>query len=273
MVDGKCECEDYEDINIDNGVYGQSQQELEGWYPQDVNNLYGALGAQWGRRKGQPWSPRVDLEEPRPTFKDWTAGAGQLSALANINAQALGSIAGSSQNLSSNLAANQARLANKIVELQDKISNDNIDIANQFEGQQVGIRNQEQAMNQQLADRLYDETELVNQNFANTRLADRMNALQMYNTGITNEANRLNMNQMYPDYKIDRFGRLIATPTVKNVDPSAEEEDALNYALKLNESNLSDKIQTELFNRKFPKAKKGGNINTGYIYTDWPIFL
>jgi hypothetical protein len=271
MVDGKCECENYQDMQSDMGAYGQ-QQDLEGWYPQDVNNLYGALGTQWSRRKGQPWSPRVDLEEPRPTFLDPTRELAAQSEQANIAALAVGQFAGP-QALNARLSQIQGQGAKSAADTLSRYNNANVGIANQFEGQQVGIRNQEQMMNQQLADRLYDETELANQNFANTRLADRMNSLQMYNTGITNETNRLAMNQLYPDYKTDRFGRILAMPTKKKTDPTAESEDALTYALKLKESSLSDKIQADLLNRKFPKAKKGGQA--GYVYGDmmFPFIL
>jgi hypothetical protein len=267
MVDGKCECETYGDMSMGD-MMQQPQENLEGWYPQDVNNLYGALGTQWGRRKGQPWSPRVDLEEPRPTFLDPTRELAAQSEQANIASNAVAQFAGP-QALNARLSGIQGQSAKNAANTLSNINNQNVSIANQFEGQQVGIRNQEQAMNQQLADRLYDETELANQNFANTRLADRMNTLQMYNTGITNEANRMNLNDMYPDYAINRKGRLTARPTMKKADPTAESEDALEYALQLKGSGLSDKVQTELLNRKFPKAKRGGQTKkAGYVYAD-----
>jgi hypothetical protein len=269
MVDGKCECEDYQDMQSDMGAYGQ-QQDLEGWYPQDVNNLYGALGTQWGRRKGQPWSPRVDLEEPRPTFLDPTRELAAQSEQANIAALAVGQFAGP-QALNARLSQIQGQGAKSAADTLSRYNNANVGIANQFEGQQVGIRNQEQMMNQQLADRLYDETELANQNFANTRLADRMNSLQMYNTGITNETNRLAMNQLYPDYKTDRFGRILAMPTKKKADPTAEAQEAKDYALGL--SNFDPAVQKYLLEQKFGKAKKGGQA--GYVYGDmmFPFIL
>jgi hypothetical protein len=267
MIDGKCECENYEDMSMGD-MMQQPQENLEGWYPQDVNNLYGALGTMWSRRKGQPWSPRVDLEEPRPTFLDPTRELAAQSEQANIASNAVAQFAGP-QALNARLSAIQGQGASQAANTLSNINNQNVNIANQFEGQQVGIRNQEQAMNQQLADRLYDETELANQNFANTRLADKMNTLQMYNTGITNEANRMNLNDMYPDYAINRKGRLTARPTMKKADPTAESEDALEYALQLKGSGLSDKVQTELLNKKFPKAKKGGQTKkAGYVYAD-----
>jgi hypothetical protein len=230
--------------------------------------LYGALGTMWSRRKGQPWSPRVDLEEPRPRYKDITSEANQLNALANVNAQALTATAGP-QSTAANLTANQGNLANSIAAMQNRYNNDNVSIFDNFEGQQVGIRNQESLMNQQLTDREYDEVELANENFANTRLADKAQALNLYNTGITNEANRLNMNEMYPDYGINRKGRLKARPTMKTPNPEAESQDAITYAQNLKASGLSDVMQKELFNRQFPKGKKGGAIKkAGYVYAD-----
>jgi hypothetical protein len=267
MVDGKCECENYEDMSMGD-MMQQPQENLEGWYPQDVNNLYGALGTMWSRRKGQPWSPRVDLEEPRPRYIDPTRGLAAQSEQANIASQAAAQYAGP-QALNARLAAIQGQGAQQAADLLSNTNNQNVNIFDNFEGQQVGIRNQESLLNQQLADKEYDEVELANQNFANTRLADRMNTLQMYNTGITNEANRMNLNDMYPDYAINRKGRLTARPTMKKADPTAESEDALEYALQLKGSGLSDKVQTELLNRKFPKAKKGGQTKkAGYVYAD-----
>jgi hypothetical protein len=267
MVNGKCECEKTVTENVQ-GAIEQPYENDEGWYPQDVNNLYGALGTMWSRRKGQPWSPRVDLEEPRPRYIDPTRGLAAQSEQANIASQAAAQYAGP-QALNARLAAIQGQGAQQAADLLSNTNNQNVNIFDNFEGQQVGIRNQESLLNQQLADKEYDEVELANQNFANTRLADKAQALNLYNTGITNEANRLNMNEMYPDYGINRKGRLKATPTMKTPNPEAESQEAIDYALQLKGSKLSDVMQKELFNRKFPKAKKGGATKkAGYVYAD-----
>jgi hypothetical protein len=152
MVDGKCECEKTVTENVQ-GAIEQPYENDEGWYPQDVNNLYGALGTMWSRRKGQPWSPRVDLEEPRPRYKDITSEANQLNALANVTSQGLGATAGSGSTDRANQIANQANLANNVAAMQNRYNNDNVSIFDNFEGQQVGIRNQESLLNQQLADK------------------------------------------------------------------------------------------------------------------------
>ena len=267
MIDGKCECEKTVTENVQ-GAIEQPYENDEGWYPQDVNNLYGSLGAMWSRRKGQPWSPRADLEEPRPTFLDPTRELAAQSEQANIASDASAQFAGP-QALGSRLSAIQGQGAAQAANTLSNINNQNVNIANQFEGQQVGIRNQESLMNQQLADKEYDEVELANQNFANTRLADKAQALNLYNTGITNESNRLNMNEMYPDFAINRKGRLKHKPNMKTPNPEAESQDAIDYALQLKGSKLSDVMQKELFNRKFPKAKKGGQAKkAGYVYAD-----
>ncbi len=268
MVDGKCECEKTVTENVQ-GAIDQPYENDEGWYPQDVNNLYGALGTMWSRRKGQPWSPRIDMEEPRPRYKDITSEANQLNALANVTSQGLGATAGSGSTDRANQIANQANLANNVAAMQNRYNNDNVSIFDNFEGQQVGIRNQESLLNQQLADKEYDETELANENFANTRLADKAQALNLYNTGIGNEADRLNTNDMYEDFAINRKGRLKHKPNMKTPNPEAESQEAIDYALQLKGSKLSDVMQKELFNRQFPKGKKGGATKkAGYVYAD-----
>ena len=268
MVDGKCECEKTVAENVQ-GAIDQPYENDEGWYPQDVNNLYGALGTMWSRRKGQPWSPRIDFEEPRPRYKDITSEANQLNALANVTSQGLGATAGSGSTDRANQIANQANLANNVAAMQNRYNNDNVSIFDNFEGQQVGIRNQESLLNQQLADKEYDETELANENRANTKIADRAEVLKMVNTGIGNEANRLNTNDMYEDFAINRKGRLKHKPNMKTPNPEAETQDAITYAQQLKGSGLSDIMQKELFNRQFPKGKKGGAIKkAGYVYAD-----
>ena len=266
MVDGKCECEKTIAENVQ-GAIEQPYENDEGWYPQDIANLYGSLGAMWSRRKGQPWSPRVDLEEPRPRYIDPTRGLGAQSEQANIASQAAAQYAGP-QALNARLAAIQGQGAQQAADLLSNTNNQNVNIFDNFEGQQVGIRNQEQMLNQQLADKEYDEVELANQNFANTRLADKAQALNLYNTGITNEGNRINLNQMYPDYAINRKGRLIARPPMKTTNPEEETQDAITYAQELKGSGLSDVMQKELFNRRYPKVKKGGAKQSGYVYAD-----
>jgi hypothetical protein len=171
------------------------------WWLQDTVNAAGAFGDLMGIRKRMPWEPRVDLEEPRPTFLDPTRELAAQSEQANIAAQASAQFAGP-QALGARLSAIQGQGAAGAANTLSQINNQNVGIANQFEGQQVGIRNQEQLMNQQLAGRLFDKNTIADQQFQNAKRAARANMAQAYNTAVTNKWKTDALNQMYQDYRV-----------------------------------------------------------------------
>jgi hypothetical protein len=200
-INGDCkDCEEEEDGGGEDMDLKTQPREAE-WWLQDTVNAAGAFGDLMGIRKRMPWEPRVDLEEPRPTFLDPTRELAAQSEQANIAAQASAQFAGP-QALGARLSAIQGQGAAQAANTLSQINNQNVNIANQFEGQQVGIRNQEQLMNQQLAGRLYDKNTIADQQFQNAKRAGRANMAQAYNTAVTNKWKTDALNQMYQDYQV-----------------------------------------------------------------------
>jgi len=200
-INGDCkDCEEEEGGGGEDMDLKTQPREAE-WWLQDTVNAAGAFGDLMGIRKRMPWEPRVDLEEPRPTFLDPTRELAAQSEQANIAAQASAQFAGP-QALGARLSAIQGQGAAQAANTLSQINNQNVNIANQFEGQQVGIRNQEQLMNQQLAGRLYDKNTIADQQFQNAKRAGRANMAQAYNTAVTNKWKTDALNQMYEDFQV-----------------------------------------------------------------------
>lgn len=273
--DEECICESEETSAQQTAMQfqGQPRRDAQFWQ-QDIINAAGAFGDRMGLRKQMPWEARVDLEEPRPTFQDITSEANQLGALANINAQALASTA-SPQTTAANLLANQGKLANQVAAMQSRYNNQNVNIANQFEANQVGVRNQEQAMNQQMANRLFDKNVIAQQQFDNAKRQAAANMRQAYNTALTNKWKTDALNQMYPNYQVDPLsgGRVQYTPTPKTVTPNKPTQDDIEYIRELEKSGIKQSTIDALVKARLGAKKFGGPTmfeDGGYIYTVFP---
>jgi hypothetical protein len=255
----------------------------------------GAYGDLMSTNKYMPWNPRVDLEEPRPTFLDPTRELAAQSEQANIAAQASNAFAGSAQQTGARLAAIQGSAAEQAANTLSNINNQNVGIANQFEGQQVGIRNQEQLQNQQLATDLYDKNTIANQQFDNTQAAKRGILRNQYNNAVTNRAKTDALNQMYPNYAVDPSsgGFMNYVATQRNPNP-IKPEDMVKYAQSLEEAGLSKEVIAVMVKERMRSqnqsnptgpdpnvmaqmySQKGGYLkNGGFIYADmmYPFIL
>jgi hypothetical protein len=265
------DCEEI--VAQEEGDFSVQQPRNPKWWLQDSINTAGAFGELMGIKKYMPWEARVDLEEPRPTFLDPTRELAAQSEQANIASQAAAQFAGP-QALNARLSQIQGQGAAQAANTLSNINNQNVNIANQFEANQVGVRNQEQAMNQQMANRVYDKNVIANQQFDNAKRQAKSNLRQAYNTALTNRAKTDALNQMYPNYQVDpSTGGMVAyTPTDKNVDPGEDEMTAEEYANSI--SGYSPEIQKKLMDIKFGK-RYGGQMfeHGGFVYTTFPMIL
>jgi hypothetical protein len=270
--DGTCKDCETEEEEVEQETELPTKPEAE-WWLQDTVNTMGAFGDLMSTKKYMPWEARVDLEEPRPTFLDPTRELAAQSEQANIAAQATASFAGP-QALGARLSAIQGQGATQAANTLSNINNQNVNIANQFEANQVGVRNQEQMLNQQMANRLYDKNTIANQQFDNAIRQGRANMRNQYNTAVTNKWKTDALNQMYPNYQTRPGvgGRVTYTPTDKSAKAEKPEQTEAEYYKDLIKSGLPAGVAGKRVIDKF-KSKKGGRVQRGYIYTDWPIFL
>jgi hypothetical protein len=270
--DGTCkDCEETitEDGSADINIRQQQQKDPE-WWLQDTVNAGNAFGDLMGIKKQMPYEARVDLEEPRPTFLDPTRQLAANEEQTNAANQAAASFAGP-QSLNARLRANNANASTNAANILSNINNQNVGIANQFEANQVGVRNQEQAMNQQMANRVYDKNVVANQQFQNAKSAGRDNVAQAYNTAVTNRYKTDALNQMYPNYQVSpgSGGRVAFTPTDKTASPTKPTKEIVDYIKELQAAGIDEDIIKELVKGQ---KKKGGSMfqHGGFIYTVFP---
>jgi hypothetical protein len=198
--------EDDTDVDETDYDYDYSQPPMETkaqWTTPDVVNFAGALGDRASLRKQYPWSPMVDFEESRPRYLDVTRPAAALAEQANIAQQNLAQFTGSPQLSSARTMGMQGQLAKNVVDLMSNYNNQNVQIANQFSQANSNIRNQERLKNQEIATRLYDQTNMMNQQYDNSKRAANANVRQAFATGWKNASDLSMVNSMSEQYDID----------------------------------------------------------------------
>jgi hypothetical protein len=178
------------------------------WMTPDKLNYYGALKDKSRIKKFMPWAPRFEPEVPDPTYLDPTRDLAQQSEYANLMAQQLGQFAGP-QAFASNMSGIQGTGAEQAANTLSQYNNQNVNIANQFAQNAANIRNQAQGVNQQAAQKLYDQNTMAEQQFLNSKIGADQNIRQAFGTGWKNASNLALTNAMYPQYDIDaRTGNL-----------------------------------------------------------------
>jgi hypothetical protein len=91
-------------------------------------------------------------------------------------------------------------------------NNQNVGIANQQAQLSANARNQEAMTNAGIAKQLYDQTNLMNQQYDNSQAAARQNIRNAFSTGWKNASNRALTNQTSEQYDIDPVtGNIIFT--------------------------------------------------------------
>lgn len=272
--DEDCKCTSEETTQAEAQSFQQPPARNAQFWQQDIINAAGAFGDRMGLRKQMPWEARVDLEEPRPTFLDPTRQLAQQSEQANIASQATAQFAGP-QAMGARLNAIQGQGAAQAANTLSQINNQNVGIANQFEANQVGVRNQEQAMNQQMANRVFDKNVIAQQQFDNAKRQAAGNMRQAYNTGLTNKWKTDALNQMYPNYQVDPLsgGRVQYTPTPKTVTPNKPGQDDIEYIRELEKSGIKQSTIDALVKARLNTKRFGGPTmfeDGGFVYTVFP---
>jgi hypothetical protein len=173
-------------------------------------NFLGAMSDKYSLKKYYPWAAPVDLEEAQPRYLDVTRPAAAFAEQANIAQQNLAQFTGSPQLASARALSLQGQVSKNVADLMSNYNNQNVQIANQFEQANVGIRNQERLKNQEIANRLYDQTTLTNQQYDNSKRAANANIRQAFATGWKNASDLAMVNAMSEQYDVDpRTGNVI----------------------------------------------------------------
>jgi hypothetical protein len=268
------------------------------WWLQDTIKTTGAFGDLMGIKKYMPWSPKVDLEEPRPTFLDPTRELAQQSEQANLAIMNLAAFAGP-QALSSRASSIQGTGAKSAADTLSRINNANVGIADNFEMKQVDIRNQEALANQAGQQKLYDANTIANQQFDNSRMALRNQMRNHYTNAITNKAKTATLNQLYPQYSVDpstggmpgfKGGKPIKPEVTKTAQeyfdeiklqyPDMDDKTAYQMAkdragTQTTNDNAMDVVNAQYNVPSGTQMRYGGFVNGGFVYGDsmYPFFF
>jgi hypothetical protein len=275
------------------------QEKPTNWWLQDTIKTAGAFGDLMGINKYMPYSPLVDLEEPRPTFLDPTRELAQQSEQANIATQALAQFTGP-QALSARASSIQGTGAKQAADTLARFNNANVNIADQFEFKSVDVRNQEALANQAAQSKLYDQNTIANQQYDNAKLAMRNQLRNYYTNAITNRAKTAALNALYPQYSVlPETGGMPGFEFGKKVKPelsgsktydqyvqyylsqgfnNTEAIAAAEKAYKSQSGNTADNDALAVINAQYsvPQQKYGGYMDKGgFVYAEgvFPFIL
>ena len=229
------------------------------WAQDKLNRLNAGLDY-FSAEKYLPWAASYNPEMLDPTFYDPTRELAAQSEQANITNQALGQFMGA-QDLSSRAASIQGQGAKQAADTLGRYNNLNVGVANQFAGNNAQIRNEAQRYNQAQNKQLYDQNVIANQQFDNSKRALRHNLGDAENTLLTNMYKTDALNQQFPQYAIDPStgGKMYFTRP-KAAKPTTYQDD-LDYADKIQNSNLDPKLKEILLTQHL-KSSRGNVANT-----------
>ena len=264
MIDGKCECYDYTEIDGD-AVSIAGPRKRSGVYLQDTINTVGAFRNLMNLNKYLPTTQRVQPEEFGAGYVDPTRNIAAQSEQTAQLARGINSTAGGPGSRA-NLVALQGQLSAGAANTASQYDNQNVGINNQYKQGLGALRNQYNMFNNQRMKQLADENTIANQAYDNSQTALTSNLGQAYNTTITNAAQTDALNQMTPNYQIDpeTGGYVTYNPTEQTVDPGTEQKDALEFAYSLQGAGLSPKMQELLFKQTY--GRYGGQFANGGMY-------
>lgn len=174
-----------------------------GWFPQDRNNLYGALADWTGTKKYMPWMPQADFANYDPTFYDPSRALANINEQTNIGVQGMNAY-GNPQAYVAGYNQMQGKAAEQAANTLGQYENLNVGIANDAAKYNAEVDTKQALYNAQKTGNYYDQATIANQQFDNSRNLARRNIINAYNTGLTNKAMANTMNYMHPyEYYLD----------------------------------------------------------------------
>lgn len=172
------------------------------WWIQDVINTAAAAGTRAGLKKYLPWAPKVNLQTPRPTFLDPTRELAANAEQMVIGTQGAGMFAGP-QAFNARFSGIQGQGAKNAADILSRYHNQNVGLANQFENLRTDVYNKNNQLNAGVAQKLYDQTTVANQQFDNAKRQANNEIRKSYVNALTNRAQTQTLNTMYPNFQVD----------------------------------------------------------------------
>ena len=239
-----------------------------GWFPQDVNNLYGALADWTGTKKYMPWMPQADFQYYDPTFYDPSRALANINEQTNISAQGLNAY-GSGNAFAAALAAYQGKAAEQAANTLGQYENLNVGIANDAAKYNAEVDTKQALYNAQKTGNYYDQTTIANQQFDNATKQNRRNTINAFNTGITNRAMANTLNYMNPyEYFMDpatggiRFNKNNVPSNLDDTykaDAQRREEQLSKFLGDTKWSSYDNDAKFEIYDRLYPSEFSPGS--------------
>jgi hypothetical protein len=171
------------------------------WWMQDIIKTTGAAADKARVNKYMPWAPVYQPVIAEPTFYDPTRELAANAEQMMIGTQGAAEFAGP-QSFSSRFSGIQGQSAKNASDTLARYNNMNVSVANQFAASNAATLNQASQTNLGLADELYDQVTIANQQFDNAKNQARQQLRSSYIDAVTNRANAQVLNQLYPQYNI-----------------------------------------------------------------------
>lgn len=184
------------------GEIGQLKQAPPSeWWLQDVVKTAGSALDLARVKKYMPWAPQFQPVIADPTFYDPTRELAANAEQMAIGTQGAAEFAGP-QAFNARFSEIQGAGARNAADVMARYNNMNVGMANQFAQSNAAVQNQASMTNLGLADELYDQVTIANQQFDNAKNMARQELRKSYIDAITNKANAQVLNSLYPQYNI-----------------------------------------------------------------------
>lgn len=215
-------------------------QPERGLYRQDLMKM-GAL-ARRDREYMPAFQPAVQTPSTGYVIGDDTAFIGGINAQVNTLGQALGATSGP-QTTSARLSRAQGQAFKQVADAQSQVAKQNLGIVNAGMMADTQLRAQADQESRIRKTKEYDDTTLARQRYIDEKNLDREQMADLYADAITNAVDRENLSSMFPQFDIDRSGRVVYNKNAKQMsaDPNAagsQFKPQMDYIKALQDSGL-----------------------------------
>jgi len=183
------------------GTFGKIPE--VGAFPQDRNNLIGALTDWTGIKKYPPYMRTATLAHYDPTFKDPSAINALIMGQANMGTQGLNAYSNPQAYLAGYSKIN-ADATERAVANMSAINNDNVTIANDAAKYNAEVDSKQALYDAQKTGNYYDQTVMANQQHDNAKRDAKNKTIAAMNALRTHRAYANTLNYMHPyEYYLD----------------------------------------------------------------------
>ena len=211
---------DLDPIKTNKLLMKKKEAEDPKFWIQDQINMAGAFRDLNSAKKYMPYIAPVNLTTPEATYFDPSRELANVSEQANIASLAAAMYAGP-QGLSARLSAIAGQATGDAANILGKYNTMNVDVANKQAALEAETANRQAEIDAGRATELAKQTNIVNQQFDNTKMALRANMRTALNAAITNRGQTQALNAMNEQYQVDPTTGFVNFTKARPWDPSS----------------------------------------------------